>query len=482
MKRHSTLFHAVAGLLLSVVAVSLQAQTPAFEGAEGGGMYVTGGRGGRVLYVTSLSDDGSEGTLRWALRQKYPRTVLFKISGIIVLQSRLNITSGDVTIAGQSAPGDGICIANYGVMVRADNVIIRYLRFRMGDRAKNNDDALGGVRSRRVVIDHCSVSWSVDECASFYGNVDFTMQWCLITESLRRSAHDKGSHGYGGIWGGKNASFHHNMLSCHDSRNPRFDHPYLYNAQYPESEYRGNVDFRNNVIYNWGGNNCYGGEGGKFNMINNYYKPGPASKATTTFFINTYGTYKDIRGDGETHDVGHPALYMAGNYFEGNPGNINRNNRAGIRPAKGGTERPALEKPLAVNGLETGHTTTQSAREAFELVLECAGACLVRDAVDVRAVADARSGNASVRDGGNGSVNGLIDTQDAVGGWPVYSSLPAPADSDGDGIPDEWEDAHGLDKNDAGDAGRLPEGGGYTPLETYLDSLVAHIFQKQQGK
>ncbi|MDR2627884.1 MAG: pectate lyase, partial [Dysgonamonadaceae bacterium] len=223
----------VCGLLLAAFLPSAtraggeeegSGRIPAFDGAEGGGMYADGGRGGRVLYVTSLEDTGAEGTQRWAVKQKYRRMILFKVSGVIFLQSRLSVTSGNVTIAGQTAPGDGICIANHGVTVKADNVIVRYLRFRMGDRAKNNDDALGGVRRRRIIIDHCSVSWSVDECASFYANVDFTMQWCLITESLRRSAHDKGSHGYGGIWGGRNASFHHNMLSCHDSRNPRFDH------------------------------------------------------------------------------------------------------------------------------------------------------------------------------------------------------------------------------------------------------------------
>ncbi|MDR0833419.1 MAG: pectate lyase [Candidatus Symbiothrix sp.] len=479
----------VVGMFLSAVFLSpLNAnnlqndslKVPAFAGAEGGGMYTTGGRGGKVLYVTNLSDDGSAGTLRWAVKQKYPRTILFKVSGVIYLNSRLNITSGDLTIAGQTAPGDGICIANHGVVVRADNVIIRYLRFRMGDRTKSEDDALGGVRTHNVIIDHCSMSWSTDECASFYANVDFTMQWCLITESLRRSVHDKGSHGYGGIWGGKNASFHHNLLSCHDSRNPRFDHSYLYNEQFPESKYRGNVDFRNNVIYNWGANNCYGGEGGKFNMINNYYKPGPASKPKTTFFINSYGQGKDNRGDGEWHDLGHPVLYMSGNQFEGNPGNINKDNRAGIRFAKGGTESKALKTPLLINGVETGHTTTQSAQKAFDLVLKYAGACLSRDAVDLRAATDARNGTVSIHDGGNGSANGLIDTQEAVGGWPVYHALPAPVDTDNDGIPDEWEDAHELNRNDASDALLISKNNsGYTYLEIYLDDLVKQITLKQ---
>ena len=260
-------------------AMAASPRLPAFPGAEGGGMYATGGRGGRVLYVTRLDDDEQEGSLRWAVTRKYPRTILFRVSGVIRLRKRLNITGGDVTIAGQSAPGDGICIAGFGVAVRADNVVLRYLRFRMGDEmgaAAHDEDALGGRYCRNVLIDHCSISWSTDECASFYANENFTMQWCILSESLRRSLHDKGSHGYGGIWGGKNASFHHNLLASHDSRNPRFDHPLLYLPNVALDDFRGVVDFRNNVIYNWGSNNTYGGEGGRFNMVANYYKPGPA--------------------------------------------------------------------------------------------------------------------------------------------------------------------------------------------------------------
>lgn len=473
----------LALFLISVEAkcqISVSKPIPAFPGAEGGGMYTTGGRGGKVLYVTKLDDDGSQGTLRWALKQKYPRIVMFKVSGVIELKSRINLTSGNVTIAGQTAPGEGICIRNYSLMVKASNVIIRYIRFRMGDETKINDDAVGGIRQHNIIIDHCSMSWSTDECASFYANTDFTMQWCLITESLRHSVHEKGSHGYGGIWGGRNASFHHNLLSCHDSRNPRFDHPFLYNDQYPESEYRGVVDFRNNVVYNWGANNCYGGEGGQFNMVNNYYKPGPASKAKTNYFINTYGLCKDLKGDGQIHDFGHPALYISGNYFEGNPNNINRDNRKGIYPAKGGTAGKELIKPLLINGKEAGHTTTHSAEKAFEKVLNYAGANLFRDDVDFRAVKDAKNGTATIQDGGNGSRNGFLDTQSAVGGWQVYKALPAPLDSDGDGIPDEWEDIHKLDKYNAEDGTLVPKGGiGYTNVEIYLNSLVEHITEKQ---
>ncbi len=450
-------------------------QTPAFPGAEGGGMYTVGGRGGRVLYVTKLTDDGTQGTLRWALSQKYPRTVLFKVSGEIALAKPINIMYGDLTIAGQSAPGDGICISNHGVQVRAGNVIIRYMRFRMGDRlgkATGEQDALGGRYQRNIIVDHCSMSWSTDECVSFYANENFTLQWTILTESLRTSAHSKGSHGYGGIWGGKNASFHHNLLSCHDSRNPRFDHPLVYYPLVDTADFRGVVDYRNNVVYNWGNNSTYGGEGGHFNMINNYYKPGPAtSAARTTYFINSYGRAAET--DGTEHDFGHPVLYLSGNVMVGDP-SITRNNHSAVKYNSGGTQKPLAQQPMPINGRTDGHTTTQNAEEAFLAVLKYAGACIVRDTVDRRAVWDAANGTASVQDGGRGSRNGLIDTQEAVGGWPVYNSLPAPEDTDGDGMPDAWEKSHGLDAGDPAD-GALVAQSGYTNLELYLNSLVDHI-------
>lgn len=456
----------------------------AFTGADGGGCYSSGGRGGEVYYVSSLEDKTTPGTLRYALSQQGPRTIVFSVSGIINLSRKLDIANGDVTIAGQTAPGDGICIAGYPVIVKASNVIIRFLRFRMGDQNSVEGDALSINDCTNILVDHCSFSWSTDECVSCYGNTDFTLQYCFITESLRTSVHDKGAHGYGGIWGGKNVSFHHNLLAHHDSRNPRFDHDYV------DTKCAGPIDYVNNVIFNWGNNSAYGGEGttngagGRhINMVNNYYKYGPASKAKNRVVDPTVSCDDNcIRYIGGTLVPG--KFFLSGNYVYGYD-NVTADNW------QGSTQTGSNVKATTrwTDGL-TQLVNEQTAADAFETVLTKAGCSLHRDVIDLRIVEDVRNG--IIRNGvavtsstvtgsvtpkqGEISKGGLIDTPNDIGGYPTYNSEEAPIDSDGDGMPDAWEDDHGLNRLKYADGKQYTLDEKYTNLEVYLNSLVQDLF------
>ncbi|MDR2950202.1 MAG: pectate lyase [Prevotella sp.] len=436
-------------------------QTPAFPGAEGGGMYTTGGRGGKVYYVNTLEDTmmgnkkAQEGTLRWCLKQKGAKTILFKVAGIIHLKSKL-IVSDSTTIAGQSAPGDGICIANYSVRIEGDNIIIRYIRFRMGDLCGVEDDALYGYRNRDIIIDHCSMSWSTDECASFYDNENFTMQWCIISESLRASVHKKGTHGYGAIWGGKKASYHHNLLAHHDSRNPRMCGSRYSNQ--PELEL---VDFRNNVIYNWGSNSGYAGEGGRYNFVNNYYKPSATSSNRGRIFSPNAdeGANKQAEGVWGT-------FYLSGNYMFDND-EVTKNNLLGLQPNPKSKDIQDIISPVP---FDIPFVTTDDAGSAFQKVLKYAGASYKRDKTDERIVNEVENGLTPVRASHNaGTKPGMIDSQKDVGGWETYSYAPesVPVDSNIDGIPDGWLEKHYPTKT----ANDLNEEG-YTYLEVYLNSLI----------
>ncbi len=429
------------------------AQQLAFPGAEGYGQYTTGGRGGVVIEVTNLNDSG-EGSLRAAIETNGPRTIVFKVSGTIELQSNLNIKKGNVTIAGQTAPGDGICIRNYTVRVDTSNVIIRYMRFRMGDVYAQENDAIWGRDNKDIIIDHCSMSWSTDEASSFYDNENFTMQWCLVAESLNRSVHGKGDHGYGGIWGGMGATFHHNLLAHHKSRNPRFQGS-RYNST-PETEL---VDYVNNVIYNWGDNSAYGGEGGNQNIRLNYYKYGPATSSSSK-------RYRIIEPSDTAGN-----WYVADNFVFGYPNITADNWSGGVQGSNSNYQKSKnITTPFPYASVQT-----QSPEVAYELVLENVGAVLPkRDVVDSRIVDEVRNQTATFG-ASFGAGTGIIDTQGDVGGWPLLLSAPAPEDSDHDGMPDEWELANGLNANDAEDRNGDLDGDGYTNLEEYLNSIVPTV-------
>ena len=318
-KENSLCLIFLLSMLLGVLPAVAQEKTPAFPGAEGFGRYVTGGRGGAVYHVTNLNDSG-EGSLRWALDKSGTKTIVFDVSGTIHLKSALNISKANVTIAGQTAPGDGICVADYPVAIKTNNVIVRYLRFRLGNNNVTKDgadgwDGFGGFDQQDIIIDHCSVSWSIDECLSIYGNKNTTVQWCLVAQSLQDAGHSKGAHGYGGNWGGSGASFHHNLLAHHESRTPRLGPRYT--TQLDER-----MDMRNNVIYNYAGNGCYGGEAMHVNIVNNYYKPGPGTaqiSSTKQRRIASVG----IRTDSyiKSYPDYAPTLHIWGKYFV--DGNVN---------------------------------------------------------------------------------------------------------------------------------------------------------------
>ncbi len=447
------------------------AELPAFPGAEGNGKYVTGGRGGKVIYVTNLEDNTSEGSLRYALNQSGPRIIMFKVSGNIILKSRLNISKPDVTIAGQTAPGDGITLRDYPVVVNTNNVIIRFVRFRMGDETNQEADALGGRRFKNIIIDHCSMSWSTDECASFYDNEFFTLQWSILSESLRNSVHGKGKHGYGGIWGGRGVSFHHNLFAHHDSRNPRFCGSRYSNK--PDEEL---VDYRNNVIYNWGGNSAYAGEGGRYNMVNNYYKAGPATSKKSRIIE----PYADNGGNSQPAGT-YGRFFIEGNYMTAST-TVTSDNWMGVNMhSTFSTYAPgvSLDDIKSETPFPFISVTTHTAEKAYEKIVEYCGASLKRDSVDLRIMHDVSTGTATYMDGGNGSKNGLVDTQSAVGGWPVLLSADAPADTDKDGMPDEWETANNLNPESPDDAQLKSVDGIYPNIEVYLYSLVEDITEEQ---
>lgn len=444
----------------------LSAQTPAFPGAEGGGMYTSGGRGGNVYYVTTLQDtlignkSTREGSLRWCLKGNDSKVVLFKVAGVIHLKSVLNVLS-NTTIAGQSAPGDGICIANYPVRIKGENVIIRFMRFRMGDLSGVEDDALSGNKSKNVIVDHCSLSWSTDECGSFYDNENFTLQWCILSESLRSSVHRKGNHGFGGIWGGNKASFHHNLLAHHDSRNPR-----MCGSRYTACPDLELVDFRNNVIYNWGGNSGYAGEGGRYNFINNYYKPSRTSLNKNRIFSPNADTGTNKQEEGVWGQ-----FYLAGNYIYNDEATTN-NNLLGFQP---NPETKNKEELISLTPFEVPYIKTDDAETAYAKVLAKSGASFKRDKTDIRVITEVKEGLTPIRASRDPKTKpGMIDSQSDVGGWDEYNFDPKDiiVDTNIDGIPDGW-----LETNYPGKKANNINKEGYTYLEVYLNNLVKDIIK-----
>lgn len=427
----------------------------AFPEAEGFASHVTGGRYGEILFVTNLNDSGP-GSLREAIEKRGARTILFRVAGNIRLSSPLKIRHGNLTIAGQSAPGDGICLQAYGISIsQADNVIIRYLRIRPGDVSGIEQDALSAREASNVMIDHCSMSWSVDECVSLYGNTrNITVQWCLISESLYRSVHQKGAHGYGGIWGGKNASWHHNLLAHHSSRNPR-----IVGKSEPEQR----VDVRNNVIYNWGFNSTYGGDGDvQVNLVGNFYKPGPATKASVRTRIAN-------PSEGSVQNN----WWIEQNVMWNSP-KITDDNWLGVFPVKNvNADQLRASEPFPVVS-----TKTQSADEAYESVLKQVGAMRpVRDSIDNRIVQEVREGKARFGKSFESGGNGIIDSQRDVGGWPELKQGELELDSDFDGLPDFWETRYQFDPSNATDAQRDKDGDGYTQLEEWLNGTDPNVYR-----
>ena len=524
----------------SLISISTMAQAPAFPGAEGHGRFVTGGRGGKIFHVTNLNDNGT-GSFRDAVRSSN-RIIVFDVAGVIALKSDLKIAD-NITILGQTAPSPGITLRYFTVQPGSNN-IIRFIRIRRGQEKNINDGADASWQRNKtgIIFDHCSFSWSIDEVASFYDNNNFTMQWCTVAESLTNPGHSKGAHGYGGIWGGKLASFHHNFVGHLMNRGPRFNGArygwtgYTSNKEYSTYKWQNtvqaeNVDFRNCVMYNAQGT-CYGGPGGgQINIVNNYYKAGPSHslKETTLNGLKVDVSTGKERGSQDrvtlvtlsnsgNSDKSHPEFYdMTSRYYiNGNTTETTKGSKTANQDWKGVSYDkgvPSLNgehySPDAKNfygdavahttisgkscvkikmdePAPTGQVTTHSAAKAYEKVLAYAGASLYRDEVDARYMEEAQTGTATYK----GSITnspGIIDKVADVNGYTEENfgkgSRPADFDTDEDGIPDEWEKANGLNPNNASDAltYSLDKMGYYTNIEVYANSLVENIMKAENN-
>ncbi|MES2431102.1 MAG: T9SS type A sorting domain-containing protein [Bacteroidota bacterium] len=490
-------------LLIICTSFNLYAQQPAFPGAEGFGKYSTGGRGGKIVEVTTLQDS-VVGSLRWALDQYVdtiivykdvanpnypitvyqPLTIVFKVSGLINLKSDLKVKRDNLTIAGQTAPCDGICITGHSMLIngatggqlfywgpRRKNVIIRHLRFRPGiPRDVNGNPTTSYVtygldveNYENVIIDHCSISWANEECLAIYDNKNTTVQWCIISEGLYNAYHAKGIRGYGGVWGGQYASYHHNLLAHQNSRVPRFNGSRAHDTI-------ALIDYRNNVNYNWlTTSGTYGGEveipGGlsRINIMNNYLKPGAA----------TPSNQKLMRPDYPGSSVAVSRYHLEGNYIDGNV----------ARTANNWLAFDSVNIPVASRDSASCDTiftiaqpiTMETAQDAYTSILASSGAIYPkRDAVDARIVNEVTN-KTYTSIGATSNKAGIIDDPAAVGGWPVYRECTESiADSDHDGMPDTWESNNSLNPADPEDRNTV-DPSGYTMLEVYLNRLAAGL-------
>ena len=452
----------IAALAILFSALAALAAPLAFPTAEGYGRNASGGRGGRIIHVTNLNDSGP-GSLRDAVESSGPRTVVFDVSGLITLESRLIIrkTNSDLTIAGQTAPGDGICLRKYNLgMLGATNVIIRYLRVRPGNISGTTLDGMGMASANDCIIDHCSISWTLDESFSSRGGKNITLQRTLISEALNEAGHKKyppgTRHGYAASIGGDIGSFHHNLLANNEGRNWSLAGGLNKNPP----TYAGRMDLRNNVVFNWNHRTTDGGAH-EVNFVNNYYQPGPA----TSFFYALNAQYGGFPGTQQ--------YYFAGNVMPGHFGLTNQEAGRKATTERGGTV-PTNYSPWVEKEFFPSFVKTHTAEQAYTNVLADVGCNFpALDAHDQRIIAEVRSGTVKFK-GSKTGLPGLPDSQDDVGGWDNYPEVHRAADwdTDGDGIPDAWEKSHGLNPKDASDANKDLNHDGYTNLEKYLNSLV----------
>ena len=477
-------------MLTAGLALSVQSQTPAFPTAEGFGKYASGGRGGKVVEVTNLNDSG-EGSLRWALTDagRENATIVFRVSGIITIgpnpqrkgENSIRAKLKNVTIAGQTAPGEGILIRGGKLNLGgSDNVIIRNIRARLGVKELAREDgetdasytkrcfieggAIGIENAHNIIIDHCCFGWSGEENMTVYDNHFTTVQWCIVHEGLYNAGHKKGVRGYGCQWGGSPATFHHNLLANNDSRSARIN-----GATNPKVDKNVFLEYQNNVNFNWGRrNSCYGGENEagegsthECNFVGNYYKPGPAHPADNVLIeLSQARKGKQLTG---------PSLwYFAGNVMEGQKSKDNWalvGNKTGFS-----VDQMKQDKPLTKPEYARYLTPAESAKRAYQHVLQRAGT-IHRDAVERRIIEDVKSGTPRYS-GQSAHRQGIIDSPADADGWPQYVDAEPVVDNDHDGMADEWERAHGLNPSNPEDRNKIISKEGYTALEVYLNSLM----------